>query len=865
MEQNDKLKVFISYSHLDKEEYLNEFLKHISPLEEKGVIEIWYDEDVIPGKELQENIDKNLDNADIVCFLVSANSLSSAPCIKEKKRALELRLLKGIVIIPIILSACGWKDDNDFPKLLALPNDGKPISKWEDSNNAWNDVYNGLKRVIEQENQIKKLTVAEEFVDFLEDSELLTKAHSKKENVLLDEIFIYPYLSKYDDMWEFVKKESSEKLVEGILEYNKILVAGENQSGKTSLCKKIFVELRKRNFIPIYVNDKYNQYQGKIENKLKKAFLEQYSSDLFEEIDKKKIIPIVDDFHYVKIKQKQKQIDGLSPYPHQIIIVDDVFSLNIADENLIKSYNHFEIEEFNPSLRNELIRKWTNLTDKKDNINHVDNDKYQIIDDTTNLVDSALGKIISNGIMPAYPFFILSIISAYESSSKPLDQEITSQGNCYQALIYLYLSKAEVKNDDIDTYINFLTELAFFLYDEKKSVLSTHDFDSFMKSYLERFIFLEKKDVLLNKLQQTQIISIDSFNNYSFCYSYLYYYFVAKYIADNLEKNKSIISNIIENLHKTENAYILIFLTHHSKNIYILEEIIRNASRLFENNKPASLNSEELRFFDAEFASIVKAALPPTSSTPEIERKNRLEIKDTIEQNNENEEENGDIEDDKDELLLELRRSIKTVEAMGSIIKNRAGSLEKEKLESTFQAAMNVHLRLLTSFLNLIKNKEEQQEIIDFISTRMEIKIEGMKKEPSQDTLMKMARSLFWNLNFSVVYGVLQKSIRSLGSVKLTDIFTKVCDNENTPAAFLIKHGILMWYGKNLQIDEIEKKFKTNEFSKISKEIMKFQIIDHASMHSINFKDKQRIKNTFDISEKTLLLKEAKGAGEKKN
>ncbi|MBC8555104.1 MAG: toll-Interleukin receptor, partial [Candidatus Brocadiales bacterium] len=119
-------------------------------------------------------------------------------------------------------------------------------------------------------------------------------------------------------------------------------------------------------------------------------------------------------------------------YKYQVIIVDDVFGLNIKDENLLGTFTHFQIEELNPALRNRLITMWTHLTDKKDT--QIENLLYQKIDEKTELVDRTLGRIFGSGIMPAYPFFILSIVSTYEVFTKPLDEEITSQGYCYQAL-----------------------------------------------------------------------------------------------------------------------------------------------------------------------------------------------------------------------------------------------------------------------------------------------------------------------------------------------------------------------------------------------------------------------------------------------
>lgn len=868
MKQIKKLKLFISYSH-DDEKDIEEFIKHIAPLKRNDLIEDWYDRKIIPGQDFQDDIDNNLENADIICLFISANFLSSQACIEEKRNALELKKKKGIAVVPIILVACGWLDDSDISSLLALPNDGSPISNFTDSNKAWNDVYNGLKEVINKEIKIKQLSITKQFSAFLQNTELLAKAHSQKGEVLLEDIFIYPELAKYSDLREYEKKVNSETIIEDFYGYSKILIAGENQSGKTTLCKKIFIELRKKNFIPIYIFDKSNQYQGKIENKILNAYKEQYETISIGEIDRQRIVPIIDDFHFAK--NKVKHIQNLSTYHHQIIVVDDIFSLNFKDENLINSFTHFRIEEFNPSLRNQLIEKWTHLTDKKNGFNNK-NTIYQKIDEKTELVNATLGKIFGSGIMPAHPFFILSVISTYETFAKPLDQEITSQGYCYQALIYMYLRKQGVKNDEVDTYINFLTEFAFFFHSTDKNEISRDEFNSFMKSYLDKYNLPIKKETLLNKLQQSQIIALDNFSNYHFCYQYLYYFFVAKYLAEHIEDNKTVLDYIINNLHKDENAYIAIFVSHHSKNDYILDEIVLNAYCLFDKYNSATLSEEELSFFDKQAGIIVNAVLPPANTTPEIERNKKLTTQNIEEQNNNNEKKNSDQEEENDDLAIELRRSIKTVEVMGRIIKNRAGSLEKPRLESIFEEAMKIHLRILTSFFELIKHEDGQQEIVESISTKLneiienkaEERIKKGKKEkmPGKDELEKISKTIFWNMNFFVVSGFIDKIIHSVGSNKLTAIIEKVCDNENTPASFLVKHGILMWYKKNIQVDKITKRIDENGFSNTAKNIIKFMIVNHCSLHHIDFKEKQKIGYKLGIPSKRLLTHSPKKRNE---
>ncbi|MEM3373546.1 MAG: hypothetical protein QXF76_05000, partial [Candidatus Anstonellales archaeon] len=519
---------------------------------------------------------------------------------------------------------------------------------------------------------------------------------------------------------------------------------------------------------------------------------------------------------------------------------------NIKDEKLIGSFTYFKIKELKPSLRYELIKKWVSLTDKEIR----DNDIYKAIDERTELIDNIIGKNIGKGIIPSYPFFILSTIVAYDTFAMPLDQEITSQGYCYQAFIYFYLRKQGVKNDEIDIYINFLTELAFYFYKEKKYELSPDDFNSFMKLYLEKYNFPIKQENLLKNLNL--IVWADSFNNYSFHYPYLYYFFVAKYIAEHFEDTQEEIAKIMNNLHVDENAYIAVFIVHHSKNVNILEEIELNALCLFDKYEPATLTKDEIKFFDEQVDNIVKAVLPHAKRTPEIERAERLKIKDDLErsQKGANQKEDRDREDT---LGKELRRTIRTVEVIGCILKNRAGSLEKTKLEELFKEAIYVHLRILSSFFEVIKNKENQKDIVDFISERLEKIIKGKEGKLGREKLEKISRTIFWNLNFFVVYGFIYKIIHSLGSDKLKVIVNKVCNEINTPASFIVKHGILMWYTKNLQIEEIEGKFNEKNFSEIAKRVIRFMVVNHCALHSINYKDRQRIVNKLGIPEKKLL------------
>ena len=438
--KSKKLKLFISYCHED-ESHIENFIKHIELLKNNGLIEDWYDRKILAGKDIKKEINNNLDDADIICLMISANFLSSKECKKEKEHAFELRKNKGIEIVPIIISDCGWKDDVNIVQILALPTDGKPIEKWDNQNRGWTNVYEGLKKVIEEINRIKQLKLSQEFENFLNDAEMLTNAHSDKKTVKLDDIFLYPHFAKYDNLHEYEKDINSEDVINEFC-HSKIVIAGEEQSGKTVLCKMFFKQLRKNNFIPIYISDKEKNLSGLINNRMEKAFKEQYQPEdniQIKQINKNRIVPIIDDFHHAK--DKEKHINNLSVYPNTILIVDDIFALNIKDTKLIESFDYFKIKELNPTLRNELIKKWLSLSDKEPV-----EDNYQELDKKTAVVNQSLGKIIGSGVMPAYPFFVLNIINFHDTFNKPLEENITSQGYCYQTFIYIALRKQNLNS-----------------------------------------------------------------------------------------------------------------------------------------------------------------------------------------------------------------------------------------------------------------------------------------------------------------------------------------------------------------------------------------------------------------------------------
>jgi internalin A len=147
-ERREAVELFYSYSHKD-ETLRNELETHLKLLQRQGLIETWHDRKIEAGEEWKRKIDENLERADIILLLISADFMASDYCYEiEMKRALERHEQGEARVLPIILREVNWRRA-PFASLQALPKDGLAVTKWPDKDSAWRNVSEGIERVVE--------------------------------------------------------------------------------------------------------------------------------------------------------------------------------------------------------------------------------------------------------------------------------------------------------------------------------------------------------------------------------------------------------------------------------------------------------------------------------------------------------------------------------------------------------------------------------------------------------------------------------------------------------------------------------------------------------------------------------------------
>ena len=825
-------KIFISYAHKD-ELYKEELIEHMSGLRRAGIINEWDDRKIVAGQNWEEEISSSLTSSNIILFLISASFMNSDYCMGvEVKTALEMHERGEAQLIPIVIRAVDWSD-SEISKIQGLPKDARPISSWENADEAWLDVISGLKNHIQ--NFEPKTTVVTSIVnsteiscskfinDWLVDTEIVL-THRKVNQVSLKDIYVIPdiELESKDDL---VDIKSSKYLLE---EKGSYIISGEEQQGKTSLLKYLYRELLKEQYLPLYIDAKTIK-KASIESEITKQLDLQYEDLTYLAFtSSKKIIILLDNIDEIGLNQKYKNkflVDINLLTQRVYITCHSSYNYIYGDLPALDEYESIDLLGLGNKKREELVQKWISLG-VEENID--EKELYTKCDE----LKSRLNGIIKKNIVPPKPIYILMLLQMFEANAQ-LNLELTSYGHCYQQLIYQSFDKANISKQDFDKYLNVLTELAWEIF-KKENNLNPFEIELFFTNYCKSFLSIDK-DQVLKKLISHSILN-DNGINVGFKYPYIYYFFVGKKIAESYrdsDETKTKIEGLLSKLHREDYANILIFITHHTKDSWVLHEIKSVLDSLFEEHNEATLSKTQLSFMSDFMKAIPELIIEQREI--QKERDDQNDQLDELERKNDNEE--GESLD----ILAKINQTFKGMEVAGQIIRNRHATLTRQSMEDLAKTGAFAGLRFLEYFIKI--SDTAKKEIIKLISTHLLEHPNISNKE-----IEKQAENAYLHLTYGIINGVTRKIASSIGSKEALEVYREMESKVGTPAFNLIRQAIDLQFTKTVNIDHITSCIKELQDNQVCLRILKEMVIQHIYMFPVEYKEKQQLSHLLGIS-----------------
>lgn len=847
MDKKNEYNLFISYCHAD-EKHKDKFINFLSTLKRNKVISEWNDRQLLAGSKLCDEIITSIESSDIICLLISQDFLSSYFCVEEElSRALKQVENGKSRIFPIILDHCTWLD-TELSDYTAVPKDGKEITSFDNENKAWLEVTNHLKDVIKHLDDINFKAPKEEVTlppvieiitesesttltqDILNDlcSTEITLQSKYKEIVTLNDIYVHPDLKFLD---ENISEYEITKNSDFYGDYDKIpqlsIILGEEQSGKSSFAKQLFKTCIENGALPIFIKCRHIN-KSTIEPTLKKLVAEQYLNLTYDGYlnSNRKLVAIIDDFTELKLNSKyQKEFiqNVMSAFDTVTIFSDE--SLRY-DENIFGVFDDFvqhEILPFGYERRDELLRRWHSLG-REEEIE--ESDLAELVDISAENLDS----IIRKNIVPRKPIFILMLLQTLEGQ-KASDFSLTSHGYCYQMLIQQNLNKVKIRSDETDKYINYLTQLAYFIYKKGKYDITEAELIEFQSQYK---FHIKSHDEVLTKLHQAKLLK--SMNGKtSIRYKYIYYFYIAKYMSESQDPILYV-NDLCNKMHSEQHANILIFVTHHTKNEHVIAKIIERSTDIFKDQSVAELGKEDTNFL-IEFMDEIPKLVIKQRNDVEKSRKTKLKAKDAFERESSEE---GDVPKD---ILADVNKSIRSIEIIGQIIKNRFSSIDIDQLHDLSEEAIKVGLRFLNFYLTSCK--DVKSEIIDIIYKLIE-----KESNLSDEEISDFSKKTFMQIVYSVSFNIIKKISFSIGHRELVGLFSEIRKNNENPAFCLIDASITLEFKSNktnLPIDELEDLWKNVEHQFLARRLMQDLVLQHQYLNYVSHKDKSWINSKLGI------------------
>ena len=671
--------------------------------------------------------------------------------------------------------------------------------------------------------------------------------HPRKENIALEDLFVYPDLNCLASRAVRSKKTtdseevtSSSTLIEDPV--SRALVIGPDGSGKSTLAKVLYLGFLSNGLKPLLLRGErlgrgYNSES--LKRVMNAAINEQYGADSSENylqlpLDKK--IVIIDDIqasninsagHTSLIRHLRDRFASLVVFAHDSFFVSRL-TQSKHEANDFMGFSIFSLREMGNRLRGTLIDRWTELG--QDHTNDAREEALEV-----EALERKIRTLLGRNLMPSYPIFVLAILQTYESQ-KALNTASGSYGYYYEALITAALHNQRSKIPH-DTVYTFLSLVAYTMFTEKISKLSASQFSKMISTYRTRHQVGLDESQICRVLQRARIVVWDESGYGEFQYPYVYYYFVARYLADNIYREnhtssiRELITRLVGSLHVEENANIVIFFLYLTKDEISITSLVERAVSLYSEAAPCNFRSH------VEFTSQLTTVRPQMVLEDGDVKAHKDEHRQQLDESDATK--NADDEDQL-EGVIRLNEAFKTLQIMGQVLRNFPGSLEGGTKITIAKESYLLGLRVLGFVFHMVEsNLTEFRSIFRSI-----VEQDERSDEIDLDSAVDFA---IYRIMEVIGFGMIKKISHCVGSEYLQETLEEVSDDSVPLSISLISLSMKLDHFIQFPKDEIVDVYDDVHSDIFTGSIVRRLVIQHLYLFPVSQALRQEVCDQLDI------------------
>jgi hypothetical protein len=462
-------------------------------------------------------------------------------------------------------------------------------------------------------------------------------------------------------------------------------------------------------------------------------------------------------------KNRGAVIEALTKMFDRILVfTDDASVIHQMTEALaageLPDFEYCEIKQFGYRLRGDLVTKWEAIGSE---FNVEELELTHRISEKEYLLDS----LISKGIVPAFPFFIFSVLQADDSTTQ--DAIYGSYGHIYQTLLTTRMARVNPKNMGLK--FAYLSLIAFHMFETGRNAITPAELKSLHEKYEKEYMFPVDQAVLLQELEAGQVLSVSN-DEIRFKYRYGYFYFVAEYFQDGISNAKNAVAlreklkKMADTAYNDDDAHILIFYLYMSKDRLVIEHILSNSQKLFASEGASDLE-KDVEFANRLYGTPLKLEAPPedTDRNREEYRARRDEAADSPVNESDktmaNPAQNRDVD-----------FSLQSLNIMGQVLRNFPADLRGDLKLGLAQESYSLGLRTLRAFLKFVSTNlgAFRKDMFEYFKL-----LQPFSRKPD-DELWAAADKAVKAFTELVLFGMIKRISMSVGVEELTDTYRAV-------------------------------------------------------------------------------------------
>jgi len=613
-------------------------------------------------------------------------------------------------------------------------------------------------------------------------------SHPARDKLLLEDIFVYP------DLHELRIPPTPRKLPDihgageisgriGPTDLRRMVVYGVDESGKTTLAKRLCRDLTKRHLAVVLLSATSLGVADPdaVEGAIRTQELLQYGRE--RSVRVAQMAPdcrvlLLDDFH--RQTSHRKEILDLLSVSFGTIVVFGGEMLKLqelpyatSESNPFYDFKRYEILPMGHQRRAKLVERWFDLS------RGVGTDD-EVVAKKVRQACAAIESATSHDFAPSYPLFLLVLLQVLEAASpgeNPASQS-RSYGYLHEVMITAALSSEPPTS--IDTSYRYISELAFRMFSGSAKRFSEAELRAHHASYCDDYAMSLNFERMLLFLERVGVLCVADGGQYAFKYKYLYHYFVARALSDDRSRFESNVPQLIDALHREQNASVLMFLVHFDRDGRVVERMLKKARGLYADAAKCDL-AEDVARLSAMSDAPVDLLLPARS--PDENRERVLAARDSVavasprDEAAEEQESTDDLND-----IVRVNAALKTIEILGQVARSFPGSTHRSRKREIVGECYALGLRAMKAFIGLIL--ENREDIFRDLTKHLREK--GISEG---EVGGRAAQFIYWLAEAWVLIFVL-KTVQAVGLDTLWQTYDELVSEDPSLGVALIDLGV---------------------------------------------------------------------------